>query len=188
VNSASIGIEIVNPGHEFGYREFPQPQMDAVLELSKGILSRHNIAPRDVIGHADLAPERKEDPGELFPWAWLAQQGVGLWYGELSVVSRQLSVGGASLGQESRTACPRSPERGEAASPLKNPVGFFRDNQITSQRKLAEYGYGITPSGVWDEASQAVVRAFQRHFRQEKVDGLWDEHCSNLLDKLLEKL
>lgn len=78
INSASIGIEIVNTGHEWGYRAFPTAQMQAVTELSKGILSRHNILPRDVIGHSDIAPMRKEDPGELFDWQGLAQEGIGL--------------------------------------------------------------------------------------------------------------
>lgn len=77
VNSASIGIEIINPGHEFGYQEFPQEQMDAVLSLSKKILARHDI--EHVLGHSDVAPERKQDPGELFNWKWLAENGVGAW-------------------------------------------------------------------------------------------------------------
>ncbi len=81
INQRSIGIEIVNPGHEFGYRPFPQIQMEAVAALCKNILSRHNIPARNVVGHSDVAPSRKEDPGELFDWKWLAQQGVGLWPG-----------------------------------------------------------------------------------------------------------
>jgi N-acetylmuramoyl-L-alanine amidase len=79
VNSASIGIEIVNPGHEFGYRSFPEPQMAAVEVLASGIVSRHGIAPWNVVGHSDVAPRRKEDPGELFDWPRLARVGVGLW-------------------------------------------------------------------------------------------------------------
>ncbi|MBI1300268.1 MAG: N-acetylmuramoyl-L-alanine amidase [Alphaproteobacteria bacterium] len=77
INSVSIGLEIVNPGHEFGYRPFPQVQMDAVLKLSQEIMERYDI--RYVLGHSDVAPERKEDPGELFDWKWLAENGVGLW-------------------------------------------------------------------------------------------------------------
>lgn len=77
INSASIGIEIINPGHEFGYREFPQEQMDALLTLSKQIMKRHDIT--YVIGHSDVAPERKQDPGELFDWEFLAKNGVGHW-------------------------------------------------------------------------------------------------------------
>jgi N-acetylmuramoyl-L-alanine amidase len=79
VNSRSIGIELVNPGHEFGYRPFPAPQMAALIELAHGILARHPIPARRVLGHADVAPTRKEDPGELFDWAALAAAGIGLW-------------------------------------------------------------------------------------------------------------
>jgi N-acetylmuramoyl-L-alanine amidase len=79
VNARSIGIEIVNPGHEFGYREFPEAQIAAVIELANGILTRHKIPPARVLGHSDVAPARKADPGELFPWARLAEQGIGLW-------------------------------------------------------------------------------------------------------------
>jgi len=82
LNDRSIGIEIVNPGHEWGYRPFPQVQMAAVLELCTGILQRHPIPGRNVVGHSDIAPDRKQDPGELFPWAWFAENGVGLWNGE----------------------------------------------------------------------------------------------------------
>lgn len=80
VNNRSIGIEIVNPGHEWGYRPFPEAQMAAVEALCRDVLARHPaIAPRDVVGHADVAPWRKEDPGELFDWPRLAAAGVGLW-------------------------------------------------------------------------------------------------------------
>ena len=79
LNDRSIGIEIVNPGHEHGYRAFPEAQMAAVASLSRAILSRHPIPARNVVAHSDIAPDRKQDPGELFPWAWLAAQGVGRW-------------------------------------------------------------------------------------------------------------
>lgn len=79
INSASIGIEIVNPGHEFGYREFPQSQMDAVAELCADIVKRHKIKPEFVLGHSDVAVKRKTDPGELFDWSFLAAKGIGLY-------------------------------------------------------------------------------------------------------------
>ena len=79
LNHRSVGIEIVNPGHEWGYRPFPALQMVAVCELCLGILGRHPIPPRNVVAHSDIAPERKEDPGELFDWQGLARNGVGLW-------------------------------------------------------------------------------------------------------------
>ena len=79
VNSASIGIELVNPGHEFGYRPFAEPQMAALEQLGRDILARHPIPPRHVLAHSDVAPRRRSDPGELFDWRRLAQAGVGLW-------------------------------------------------------------------------------------------------------------
>lgn len=78
INSASIGIEIVNPGHEFGYRSFPPAQMDAVEALVAGLVARHRVAPAMVVGHSDIAPSRKQDPGELFDWPRLAQAGLAL--------------------------------------------------------------------------------------------------------------
>ncbi|NMM44675.1 N-acetylmuramoyl-L-alanine amidase [Rhodospirillaceae bacterium KN72] len=78
VNSHSIGIEIQNPGHEFGYRAFPEKQIAAVTDLCLDILSRHSIPPSGIVGHSDIAPARKQDPGELFPWRQLAQEGVGV--------------------------------------------------------------------------------------------------------------
>ncbi|OSQ38566.1 N-acetylmuramoyl-L-alanine amidase [Thalassospira mesophila] len=79
VNSRSVGIEIVNPGHEFGYRPFAVAQIDAVITLCQAILRRHNIPAHNIIAHSDMAPDRKEDPGELFPWHQLAENGIGLW-------------------------------------------------------------------------------------------------------------
>jgi N-acetylmuramoyl-L-alanine amidase len=79
VNARSIGIELVNPGHEFGYRTFPGAQIAALISLCQGILSRHPIPAARVLGHSDVAPARKEDPGELFPWERLAKEGIGLW-------------------------------------------------------------------------------------------------------------
>jgi N-acetylmuramoyl-L-alanine amidase len=79
INAVSIGIELVNPGHEFGYRPFPDAQMTALEELAHGILARHPVPARQVLGHSDVAPQRKQDPGELFDWARLARAGIGLW-------------------------------------------------------------------------------------------------------------
>jgi N-acetylmuramoyl-L-alanine amidase len=100
INARSIGIELVNPGHEFGYRAFPAPQMTALIALARDILARHPIPPERVLGHSDVAPLRKQDPGELFDWAGLAAHGIGLWpqpvvppaaNPEVSEVQRQLA-------------------------------------------------------------------------------------------------
>ena len=79
LNGRSVGIEIVNPGHEFGYRDFPSAQMAAVAALCLEVLARHPIPARNVVGHSDVAPDRKQDPGERFDWRWLAGRGVGFW-------------------------------------------------------------------------------------------------------------
>lgn len=79
VNARSIGIELQNPGHEFGYRDYPEPQMAALIDLAAAIVARHAIPARNVVGHADVAPRRKRDPGELFDWPRLAAAGIGLW-------------------------------------------------------------------------------------------------------------
>ena len=79
LNAGSIGVELVNPGHEFGYRPFPEPQMAALVELARAIVARWRIAPHRVLGHSDVAPRRKQDPGELFDWRRLAAEGIGLW-------------------------------------------------------------------------------------------------------------
>lgn len=79
MNSASIGIELVNPGHAFGYRPFPQAQIDALKVLLHEIIARYDLLPSCLLAHSDIAPTRKEDPGELFPWKELAQEKLGLW-------------------------------------------------------------------------------------------------------------
>ncbi len=90
VNARSIGIELVNPGHEFGYVPFTDDQVSALIELARGILSRHPIPPARVLGHSDVAPARKTDPGELFPWRCLSEYGIGAW--PPSVARAQASV------------------------------------------------------------------------------------------------
>jgi len=91
----------VNPGHEFGYRGFPDVQMRSVLQLCLGILGRHEVPARNVVGHSDVAPDRKQDPGELFPWKWLAENGVGLWTDDM-MASRDLMGDLAAIGYDTR--------------------------------------------------------------------------------------
>jgi len=79
LNTVSLGIEIVNPGHEWGYRPFPEAQMASVERLCRDLVARYSIPPHRVVGHSDIAPERKSDPGELFDWARLARAGIGIW-------------------------------------------------------------------------------------------------------------
>ena len=98
LNGRSIGIEIVNPGHEWGYRHFPALQMAAVCDLCLGILARHPIAARNVVAHSDVAPDRKADPGELFDWEGLARNGVGLWPADSDAVGGDVRTAFADIG------------------------------------------------------------------------------------------
>jgi len=144
LNGASIGIEIVNPGHEFGYRPFPDTQVEAVIELVGDIRTRWTIEDNQIVGHSDVAPDRKEDPGELFPWKALADAGHGLWADPEPAPGAPLSEG----------------EQGAGVFALQ--AGFTR------------LGYDCAPSGTFDAHTAAVVRAFQRHWRQARVDGVAD--------------
>lgn len=106
LNDRSIGIEIVNPGHEWGYVRFPGRQIDAVVELCRGILARHPIPQRNVVGHSDIAPDRKQDPGELFPWPLLAGAGIGLWSGDVAD-GGNLAADLAAIGYDTALAAER---------------------------------------------------------------------------------
>jgi N-acetylmuramoyl-L-alanine amidase len=159
INSRSIGIEIVNPGHENGYRPFPDAQVQSVIELARDICARHGIAPHDVLGHSDVAPERKEDPGELFPWDRLAAAGVGL-----HVAPEPVSGG-------------RFFQLGDGGQPVE-----------ALQSMLALYGFEMPITGVFDERTRAAVAAFQRHHRRERVDGIADMSTIATLHRLLQKV
>jgi N-acetylmuramoyl-L-alanine amidase len=157
INSRSIGIEIGNKGHDFGCPEFPEPQIAAVIALGRDILARWPIAAARVLAHSDVAPDRKRDPGEIFPWRRLAEAGVGLWVEPAPITE------GATLGPG---------DHGQDVAEL--------------QRMLSDYGYGIDPTGRYDTATQEVVTAFQRHFRTERVDGFADVSTVRTLRKLIE--
>jgi N-acetylmuramoyl-L-alanine amidase len=92
VNARSIGIELVNPGHEFGYVPFAEAQIASLIDLARGIFERHPIPPKRVVGHSDVAPARKTDPGELFPWAQLAEYGMGVWPGSSPPLAGEASA------------------------------------------------------------------------------------------------
>jgi N-acetylmuramoyl-L-alanine amidase len=159
INSRSIGIEIVNPGHEFGYPDFPRRQIAAVIALCKAIIMRRGPFSADrVLAHSDVAPSRKQDPGEKLPWELLADSGVGHW------------VRAAPLNVQGMTISPG--ERGEPVARL--------------QRMLHGYGYGVDESGEYDEKTRDVVIAFQRHFRQARVDGVADPSTLLTLRALID--
>jgi N-acetylmuramoyl-L-alanine amidase len=159
INSRSIGIEIANAGHPGGLPEYPDAQIEAVIALCQGILGRHPIPPHRVLGHSDVAPGRKVDPGERFPWDRLAAAGVGHFVEPTPIAE------GSAL------------KRGDAGARVE-----------ALQRLLALYGYGIEVSGEFDQRTQDVVEAFQRHFRPVQVDGLADRSTIETLQNLLTSL
>ncbi|MEA2819703.1 MAG: N-acetylmuramoyl-L-alanine amidase [Bradyrhizobium sp.] len=159
VNSCSIGVEIVNRGHDWGYPEFPLRQIAAVIALCRGIMLRRNIPSHRVLGHSDVAPARKQDPGEKFPWHSLANSGVGHWVHPAPIV------------------------HGET---LK--LGAEGDDVRGMQEALKRYGYGIEVNGKYDGPTMEVVTAFQRHFRPAKVDGIADHSTLTTLQSLLASL
>jgi N-acetylmuramoyl-L-alanine amidase len=159
LNSRSIGIEIVNPGHEWGYRPFPDVQIAAVIELCQGILSRWPIPQNRIVAHSDIAPERKEDPGELFPWKRLSEAGIGLW---------------------------PQPQRPEPWMMHGANVGDAGVTVERLQQALAAIGYRIEASGRFDEATAAVVRAFQRRWRPVRVSGEGDSETIALAAAVAE--
>ena len=157
INSCSIGIEIANPGHDHGYPDFPKRQIAAVTALCRSIQIRHTVPAVRVLAHSDVAPARKQDPGEKFPWRTLYDSGVGHWVKPAPIMNfgPVLSLG----------------DRGDA-------VAAF-------QKALADYGYGVDANGEYDAVTREVVTAFQRHFRPERIDGIADPSTRSTLQDLL---
>ncbi len=157
INSCSIGIEIHNRGHCDGYPDFPDQQMEAIARLSADIVQRNRIDRGRVLAHSDVAPQRKIDPGEKFGWRSLAAAGVGRW-----VAPEPIDQGGWSLGPGTRS-----------------------EKIADAQHLLRRYGYGIDVSGMLDEATAYVLRAFQLHWRPERVDSRLDQSTLATLRRLV---
>jgi N-acetylmuramoyl-L-alanine amidase len=162
INSRSIGIEIANVGHAAPGGDpppFAEAQIEAVIGLCRDILGRHPIPPHRVLAHSDVAPGRKADPGERFPWQRLAAAGIGHWVEPLPLESDE------ALGEG---------VQGEAVAAL--------------QGLLALYGYGIALDGAFGARTRDVVAAFQRHFRPARVDGRADYSTIATLRRLIDAL
>jgi N-acetylmuramoyl-L-alanine amidase len=158
LNASSIGIEIVNTGGAKGpdgvirYKPFPQAQIDEVIALSREIVQRHNIRPERIVGHSDIQPQSKQDPGPLFPWRQLADAGLIAWPDDAMVAAKKAQY--------------------EQALP---DVRWFQD-------KLAQWGFAPARSGEMDAYTRDVLTAFQMRFRPAKYDGQMDAETAALLD------
>ena len=159
INSRSIGIEIVHPGHDGGLPPYPDGQIAAVIGLCADILARNPIPAPRVLAHSDVAPARKEDPGENFPWDRLAAAGIGHWVTPAPIRDGRFFA------------------RGETGDPI-----------AALQAMFALYGYDQPVTGRFDEGMEAVVTAFQRHFRQARVDGVADASTITTLRDLIAAL
>ncbi|KUY92408.1 MULTISPECIES: N-acetylmuramoyl-L-alanine amidase [unclassified Burkholderia] len=162
LNAASIGIENVNRGpldpQNRTWQPYPPEQVDALIRLSKDIVARYGIPPTRVVGHSDIAPQRKIDPGPLFPWHALAQAGVGAWPDDATVAAR---LGG------------------------RDPHALVDVREL--QLKLARYGYDVPTDGVLDARTQRVFAAFQMHFRPSDYAGNPDAGTDAIAQALLDK-
>ncbi|MFP1633552.1 N-acetylmuramoyl-L-alanine amidase [Zhengella sp. ZM62] len=159
INSVSIGIEIVNPGHAGGLPDYPPRQIDAVIALASDIMQRNAIAASNVLAHSDVAPGRKCDPGEKFPWSRLAAEGIAV-----HVPPAPLEDGGML----------KPGDEGKAVEQL--------------QSMLALVGYGVDINGTFDDRTRACVAAFQRRYRPCRVDGLADASTIRTMQALMERL
>ena len=158
INGCSIGIELVNPGHEWGYRQFPDTQIERLIELARDVLGRHQIPPQRSLGQSAVAPGRRQDPGELVPWATLARAGVGLW------------------------PCEQANIAAEPTGAAHRPDGLK-----TFFEELSVFGYGIESSGRYRSGATEAVTAFQRHWRPDKIDGVPDDETRMVLNSLISQ-
>lgn len=159
LNSSSIGIEIVNAGFTDTpagrvWHPYSEAQIQSLIALLKDIVKRNGIEPRHIIGHSDIAPLRKQDPGPLFPWKRLADAGLGVWPDASSVVRQQAYF--------------------EVNPPT---VGWY-------QQALARFGYAIEQTGVLDVQTRHVIAAFQMRFRPQRFDGQPDAQTAAMLEVL----
>jgi len=161
LNKSSIGIEISNPGHNFSYKKFSKKQIQSIIKLSKFLIKKYSIDPKNILGHSDIAPIRKKDPGEKFPWYYLAKKKVGLWH---SLSSRTLKT-----------------YRMLKIDPISKKY-FFTN--------LSKIGYSLkNPKNIKrDKFFNFLVKAFQRRYRQEQINGIIDKECFLISQNIVKKL
>tara|TARA_B110000259_G_scaffold160505_1_gene184067 strand:+ start:139 stop:876 length:738 start_codon:yes stop_codon:yes gene_type:complete len=159
LNQNSIGIEITNPGHEFGYKKFSKKQISCLLKLSKFLIKKYRISYKNILGHSDIAPERKKDPGEKFPWEYLSKNKIGLWH----TLNKQKLI-------KNRIFKTNQMEK-----------EFFFNN-------LFKIGYSkkIPKDRNKDRYLRDVTKAFQRRFRQELISSKIDRECLLISENLLK--
>ena len=159
LNKNSIGIEITNPGHQFGYRKFSKKQINSIINLSKLLIKKYKIDKKNFLGHSDIAPDRKKDPGEKFPWEYLAKKNIGIWHNLKKQKLKKLR----------KTKCNEIIKKNFLNNLLK--IGYSK--KMRNNIKKREY-------------SSFVVKAFQRRFRPELVNGKIDQECLLISENLIK--
>ena len=159
LNKNSLGIEISNPGHQFKYKKFSQNQIKSLLKLTKYLLNKYKIDSKSILGHSDIAPERKKDPGEKFPWRFLSKNKIGIWHSLNSITLKE--------------------ERNIKISNL------FKKKFINNLYKI---GYARNKKLKKTRYTKMLTIAFQRRFRQELINGFIDKECLKISENLLKKL
>jgi len=160
LNKNSIGIEITNPGHEFGYKKFSKKQISALIKLTKFLIKKYKINSKNVLGHSEIAPERKKDPGEKFPWEYLSKNKIGLWH---TLKKKELIQ-----------------NRGFKTSKIEREFFFNNLFKIGYSKKIPKYLNKNT-------YLRDVTKAFQQRFRQEAIDGKIDKECLLISSNLLKR-
>jgi|TARA_B100000795_G_scaffold255038_1_gene226398 N-acetylmuramoyl-L-alanine amidase len=160
LNKNSIGIEITNPGHELGYKKFNKKQISSLLKLSKFLIKKYNISNNSFLGHSDVAPQRKKDPGEKFPWEYLSKKKVGLWH----TLKKQELI-------KKRNFKINQTEK-----------YFFFNNLLKIGYKKINLKHQSKEKYLRD-----VTKAFQRRFRQELINGKIDQECLLISKNLIKK-
>ena len=163
LNKNSIGIEINNPGHNFNYKKFSKKQINSILRLTKFLIKKYKIKPQNILGHSDIAPIRKKDPGEKFPWKYLSQHKIGFWHEldqKILIKNRNLKTNNI-----------------EIRSFVKNlfKIGYLIKIPKNSNLNKIQY---LT----------IITKAFQRRFRQEVVNGIVDQECLIISQNLTKKI
>ena len=161
LNKNSLGIEISNPGHDFSYKRFSQKQIKSILILSKFLIKKYKISKENILGHSDIAPSRKKDPGERFPWQYLSKKGVGIWH----------SLSGRFLKKNRMIKIDSLKEKKFLNNIFK--IGFAKKKPKNIKK---------------DKFLILLVQAFQRRFRQELINGKIDNECLLISENLVKKL
>ena len=158
LNKHSLGIEISNPGHEFKYNKFTQKQINSILKLSKFLIKKYKIKSKCILGHSDISPDRKKDPGEKFPWHYLSKRKIGIWH---SLNTKKLIK-----------------TRNQKITEIQK--NYFIKN-------LYKLGYAKNLNKKNIKYSNLLTSAFQRRFRQELINGIIDEECLIISKNLVKK-